>query len=269
MAKFFLVLFSLLLTFSLGVFIFDQVLLNTAQSPRVSTLDPTLEDEKGSETSEKPEAPKTPIQITKKSSDTFDFKKFYQSKIRPLVQKMLSNEEVEVKTNTEMAQPDEVLKQDEELLADDLNEDSSPVSTTETVIETATKPAAETVKTPTNKKTAVSAKASATKKATSKSPSVTKTEAPKVTKTTNTSVHSTPTGWSIQVAAFRSRTDAETVSAELEKGRYPNFIYQTELSGSTWYRVNIGPFESPGAAATYKQSRNIGKKFKGAFVKKL
>lgn len=233
MAKFFLILFSLLLTFSIGVFVVDQV------SPQI------------------------------------DFK--------ALLKQLIAERAVEVKTQTDVATTeDSTTDVDPD---SDEEQDSDKLTFAEMLAqeEAGKKTAAPKKTTIPSKKVAEPQKAKAQPE--SKKPEKTvakKSETPSAKKTAPKTVNkpapapkaaapsvAKPSGWCIQIGAFRTHEEAERMTADLEKNRYPHFIYQTEINGHQWYRVNIGPFESPGAAATFKQSRSIGQKFKGAFVKKL
>jgi len=50
------------------------------------------------------------------------------------------------------------------------------------------------------------------------------------------------TSYSIQAASFRSRDDAEQLRARLLLQDLPAASSKSEVSGSTWYRVTVGPF---------------------------
>jgi cell division septation protein DedD len=76
-------------------------------------------------------------------------------------------------------------------------------------------------------------------------------------------------GWVIQVAAFQEMSDALKVEQQVKEANFPHYFYKTSINGQSWYRVNVGPFESVSDATNYKQSQKVHQKFKGAFVRKL
>ncbi len=239
MAKFFLTLFSLLLVFSIGIFAFDHF------APQV-------------------EVPQ---------------------KLQALIQKLTAGEEVEVKTQTDLADAtteaetpdtsDEVIDDEEnltfaEMLAKEKKAQTSAQNKPTEKSKSTSQGSAKKSPTPSKSVTKAEPKASNTPKASSTPPKATSSTVPKTpSPSKKASMSATPKGWCIQVGAFRTDEEAQRLALDLEKNRYPHFVYQTEINGNTWYRVNVGPFDSPGAAATFKQSRGIGQKFKGAFVKKL
>jgi cell division septation protein DedD len=79
----------------------------------------------------------------------------------------------------------------------------------------------------------------------------------------------TSSGWVIQVAAFQDLSDARKVEQDILKASYPSYIYKAKINGNTWYRINVGPFDSVTDATNFKQSQKVHTKFKGAFVRKL
>ena len=54
-------------------------------------------------------------------------------------------------------------------------------------------------------------------------------------------------GWVVQVASFSERGNAEDLAQKL-KGKFPASYTPGQVKGKTWYRVNIGPFDSKQAA---------------------
>lgn len=58
----------------------------------------------------------------------------------------------------------------------------------------------------------------------------------------------------VQVAAFRTRDDAERERAALALNGFSSRVEAGEVKGSTWYRVRLGPFKGKDAARTM-QSR--------------
>ncbi|MES1954763.1 SPOR domain-containing protein [Salinisphaera hydrothermalis] len=54
-------------------------------------------------------------------------------------------------------------------------------------------------------------------------------------------------GWVVQVASFSERGNAEDLAKNL-KGQFPASYTPGQVNGKTWYRVNIGPFDSKQAA---------------------
>lgn len=225
---------------SLGVYVFDQVVPQSSDKNSKPAEVSRLESENDTD--------KTPPLTL--AEDKWSFSEIYKDKIQPLFQKILSNEEVEVAAQVDIkpdtqkesneTQTETQTEAEDTTLADMLTEDSPKKSET---------------------------KEKKTQQETFSQTAKTKAAPAKVAQ--NTITAKAPKGWGIQVASFRSSKDAASVQKKIESSRYPNFIYQTQLNGETWYRVNIGPFDSSGAAAAFKRSRNIGSQFKGAFVKKL
>lgn len=52
----------------------------------------------------------------------------------------------------------------------------------------------------------------------------------------------------IQVASFRNATDADVLRAKLLLSDLPSSIQSSKVSGETWYRVVVGPFEKQAIA---------------------
>lgn len=286
MAKYFLIFFSLMLCLSIAVFTVTNFtdlypkedLVSPAMTPVVPTnittankvtdaptdkVEPQTRDNeetsaKGIEQRFQPD-----VEIEKKATttsptnpsaqnDSLDFSTFYITKVKPFIQKIFGEQEVQVKTQ---------------------NKDALEADASKGVFQTQTEPLtpesqsqdAETLSKDTEKKEAkaldkLKAKTTVTTK---------KTSEPKKAQTSTWKSQPKGTGWSIQIAAFRTEAETKGLVKKLEAEKIPNYTYETQVDGLTWYRVTIGPFESPAAAASYKQSHNIGRRFKGAFVRKL
>ncbi|MGN8199184.1 SPOR domain-containing protein [Salinisphaera sp. RV14] len=54
-------------------------------------------------------------------------------------------------------------------------------------------------------------------------------------------------GWVVQVASFSQQGNAADLANQL-KGRFPVSYAPGQVNGKTWYRVNVGPFDSKQAA---------------------
>ncbi len=91
----------------------------------------------------------------------------------------------------------------------------------------------------------------------------------KISAPDETKTGSSLTGWVIQVGAFQEETDALKVEQQVKESKFPFYYYKTEIKGKTWYRVNVGPFQNLNEATNFKQSKKVHDKFKGAFVRKL
>lgn len=249
MAKFFLTLFSLLLMFSIGVFVVDHFAPETQAPKAIQAWIEKLWSDKEVEVKTKTDLAGTP-------TDSADSKKAETDPDKLTFAEMLAQKKSpqptavkteDVKASTKTAVPEKSTTQKSK-------------STTKTSLAKDKASKTPSKKEPTTATQVQAVNAKKPKAATASQPAVTKTSA----------ITSTPSsGWCIQVGAFRTEEEAQRLALDLEKNRYPHFVYQTQINGNTWYRVNIGPFDSPGAAATFKQSRSVGQKFKGAFVKKL
>ena len=67
-------------------------------------------------------------------------------------------------------------------------------------------------------------------------------------------------GWLVQIAAFGDADNAKKLVSQLS-GQYRASYAQAEVNGKTWYRVNVGPFTSEGAARSSADSlRSQGRK---------
>lgn len=60
------------------------------------------------------------------------------------------------------------------------------------------------------------------------------------------------TGYTLQVSAFEVKDAATAVTGELEAGGYPARMREVSANGRTFWRVEVGFFESPAAASGYQ-----------------
>ncbi|MBP9855554.1 MAG: SPOR domain-containing protein [Candidatus Omnitrophica bacterium] len=71
--------------------------------------------------------------------------------------------------------------------------------------------------------------------------------------------------YTIQVASYKDKINAERKVSELEKKDYKAYIVSKELFGKgTWYRVNVGGFSTKKEADEFLT--NIKKDYSGSFV---
>jgi cell division septation protein DedD len=59
--------------------------------------------------------------------------------------------------------------------------------------------------------------------------------------------------FNIQIDAAMDRTNAEQMTARLQKLGYRAFMVPTDISGQTWWRVRVGPYQSQEEASTAEQ----------------
>jgi cell division septation protein DedD len=59
--------------------------------------------------------------------------------------------------------------------------------------------------------------------------------------------------FNIQLDAAMDRTNAEQMTARLQKLGYHAFMIPTDISGQTWWRVRVGPYQSQEEASTAEQ----------------
>jgi len=59
--------------------------------------------------------------------------------------------------------------------------------------------------------------------------------------------------FNIQIDAVMDRTNAEQMTARLQKLGYRAFMVPTDISGQTWWRVRVGPYQSQEEASTAEQ----------------
>lgn len=59
-------------------------------------------------------------------------------------------------------------------------------------------------------------------------------------------------GYTLQVSAFEVKVAADAVTGELTGGGYPARIREVRANGRTFWRVEVGFFESPNAASAYQ-----------------
>ena len=72
--------------------------------------------------------------------------------------------------------------------------------------------------------------------------------------------------WVIQVGSFSSRENADKLTAELRKAKYPAFVDPAEINGKTLFRVQVGPEVSRDKATATLDKINrllVDKKLKG------
>ncbi|WP_321530941.1 SPOR domain-containing protein [uncultured Desulfuromonas sp.] len=83
-----------------------------------------------------------------------------------------------------------------------------------------------------------------------------------------TAVTATAVGYAVQVASFKHRQDAETMSAKLGKD-FPVVVRQADLGKKgVWYRVLVGPVATKAEAETLKQDLKKKASTDG-FIKKI
>jgi len=59
--------------------------------------------------------------------------------------------------------------------------------------------------------------------------------------------------FNIQIDAAMDRTNAEQMTARLQKLGYHAFMVPTDISGQTWWRVRVGPYQSQEEASAAEQ----------------
>lgn len=59
--------------------------------------------------------------------------------------------------------------------------------------------------------------------------------------------------FNIQIDAVMDRTNAEQMTARLQKLGYRAFMVPTNISGQVWWRVRVGPYDSQEEASTAEQ----------------
>jgi DedD protein len=70
--------------------------------------------------------------------------------------------------------------------------------------------------------------------------------------------------YNIQIDAVMDRTGAEQMTARLSKLGYHAFMVPTQMSGQTWWRVRVGPYNSQEEASTAEQE--LRSKYKDAYA---
>jgi cell division protein FtsN len=75
--------------------------------------------------------------------------------------------------------------------------------------------------------------------------------------------------FTVQVAAYPSIKDAETLSASLVKKGYPAFPIKVMVNGTEWYRVSVGSFKNRQEAFAYQNDLKKQGVVKDAVVQKL
>jgi cell division septation protein DedD len=83
-----------------------------------------------------------------------------------------------------------------------------------------------------------------------------------VSETDSTSVRHKP--FNIQIDAVMDRTNAEQMTARLQKLGYRAFMVPTDISGQTWWRVRVGPYQSQEEASAAEQE--LRAKYKDTYV---
>lgn len=249
MAKFFLFVFTILLSLSLGLFVGQNYILNgnsksdvavQDQSPRVSLMD----------------------EITNTLHMIKD-KIFANDQIVPIEKEEFEEQQFADLSNTRL---DDTQTQTEVEVVDE-NTDETPESETEVAKVETTEP---TQKADVKKST----DATSTKTEKIEKKPIVKTESIAIKADVQTDVSAEWTesqniGWAIQVAAFQDIKDAQKAEQQVKDAGFPNYTYKTKINGQTWYRINVGPFDSIADATNFKQSKKVHVKFKGAFVRKL
>lgn len=217
MAKFFLLVFTILLSLSLGLFVGQNYLLNHDKPENISTTD------------------KLNISIDSLSLN-------FKTSFNKLMDKIFANDEVLLSDHSD-TNSDPVKNLTDNKASEEQND----------TFETPSPVVEESVKTkPVKEKQNVKPKIANEKS----EPALTLTE--KAQK-----------GWVIQIAAFQDMNDAQKVEQQVNKHGYPIHTYKTEIKNQTWYRVNLGPFQSVTEATSFKQTNKVQEKFKGAFVRQL
>ena len=62
-----------------------------------------------------------------------------------------------------------------------------------------------------------------------------------------------PASFSIQAASFRNEDEADRLRASLLLKNIPATVDRSVVSGATWYRVRVGPFENLREAQAYRR----------------
>jgi len=70
--------------------------------------------------------------------------------------------------------------------------------------------------------------------------------------------------FNIQIDAVMDRANAEQMTARLQKLGYHAFMVPTDISGQTWWRVRVGPYQSEDEASAAEQE--LRAKYKDAYV---
>ena len=80
--------------------------------------------------------------------------------------------------------------------------------------------------------------------------------------TDSSAAHHKP--FNIQIDAVMDRTNAEQMTARLQKLGYRAFMVPTDISGQTWWRVRVGPYQSQEEASAAEQE--LRAKYKDTYV---
>ncbi len=70
--------------------------------------------------------------------------------------------------------------------------------------------------------------------------------------------------FNIQIDAVMDRTNAEQMTTRLQKLGYHAFMVPTDISGQTWWRVRVGPYQSQEEASAAEQQ--LRAKYKDTYV---
>jgi cell division septation protein DedD len=70
--------------------------------------------------------------------------------------------------------------------------------------------------------------------------------------------------FNIQIDAAMDRTNAEQMTARLQKLGYRAFMVPTDIGGQTWWRVRVGPYQSQEEASTAEQE--LRAKYKDSYA---
>jgi len=75
--------------------------------------------------------------------------------------------------------------------------------------------------------------------------------------------------FTVQVAAYKTMTEAEAHSQKLIDKGFPAFPVKATISGSEWYRVSIGSFKTREQAVKYEKALQKQSIVKSTFVQKI
>lgn len=77
------------------------------------------------------------------------------------------------------------------------------------------------------------------------------------------------TQWVVQLAAFKTQEEAQNFMDNLKVLNYPLNLDKPRRRGRTWYhQVTVGPFDSFKKAEYFRRQQNLSVQFKDSFVKK-
>lgn len=75
--------------------------------------------------------------------------------------------------------------------------------------------------------------------------------------------------YTVQVASYSTKKEAEAHAAHLKNSGFNAFYLEAQIKGNTWYRVSVGLFSSRQAAKSYKKDLLKQAKLKSALVQKI